>query len=73
MMARARIEYDLNPDRPVDMRNEPAGPLRQARLVLRVLLNQGDGTFSTTNAIADDLAAAVVGNLRTNGCLREGL
>lgn len=62
------IEYVAENDvKPFE--EEPVGPLRQVRLDLRVLLNQANGTFNTTNAIADDLAVIVVRNLRTQGYL----
>ena len=44
---------------------------RSARLVARVMLNQHDGTFAETNRIADDLAALIVRNLRSEGLLKK--
>tara|TARA_R110002051_G_scaffold314950_5_gene392669 strand:- start:1938 stop:2222 length:285 start_codon:yes stop_codon:yes gene_type:complete len=38
--------------------------LRRARLLARVLLNQGDGTFVETNAVADDFARLLVAEVR---------
>lgn len=35
------------------------------------MLNQNNGTFTETNRIADDLAALIVRNLRSEGLLKE--
>jgi hypothetical protein len=67
-IARTSLEHALG-ETVTPFAEEPVGPMRQARMDLRVLLNQGDGTFETTNAIADDLARAVVSNLRSAGYL----
>jgi hypothetical protein len=38
--------------------------LRRARLLLRTLFNQYDGTVSETNAVADEVARLVVAEMR---------
>jgi len=38
--------------------------MRRARLLARVLFNQGNGTFSETNAVADDFARLLVAEIR---------
>jgi len=45
--------------------------MRSARLVARVFLNQGNGTFERTNIIADDLAEMIILTLRREGILQK--
>jgi hypothetical protein len=40
------------------------GVERHLRLDLRVLLNKGDGTWSQTNAVADELAMHILRNFK---------
>lgn len=53
------------------VRSLPAGVLRNVRLDLQVLLQQNNGTFETTNAIAHDIAVTIVRQMRTRGELNE--
>lgn len=66
------ISYPLDGHVPRDIREVPVGPERAIRLDIRALLNQGDGTFMQTNAIADDIALIVLRNLRQEGYINEG-
>lgn len=65
---RAALVYHA-PERQPPIKHDHDEARRSARLVARIMLNQHDGTFTETNVIADDLAALIVRNLRSEGLL----
>jgi hypothetical protein len=68
---RVALEYPKTDDiTPVEFSALPVGPERALRLDLRMLLNQHDGTFNTTNAIADDMAIRALRTLRAEGYIK---
>ncbi|AWY05053.1 hypothetical protein SEA_HORTUS1_75 [Microbacterium phage Hortus1] len=67
-MVRVCLEHQSNRQH-APIKDEPDEALRSARLVGRIFLNQGNGTFEITNIIADDLAEMIVLTLRREGLL----
>lgn len=64
-MASARITIPVeHAPAPQRFKHLPAGVERHLRLDLRVLLNQGNGTWEMTNAIADELAMHILRNFK---------
>lgn len=69
-VARAFLEQHIHAELPA-IPGDGDEARRSARLVARITLNQGNGTFSETNLIADDLADMIVTTLRREGLLKE--
>lgn len=67
---KALLRYDVLEGQP-PIKHDHDEARKSARLAARIMLNQGDGTFVETNKIADDLAAIIVRNLRSQGLLKE--
>lgn len=67
---RVRLEHQTEGGFPAIRKDADEGR-RSARLVARIFLNQGNGTFEETNLIADDLADMIVTTLRREGLLKE--
>lgn len=65
---RVSLEHQGTREHP-PIKEERDEAMRSARLVSRIFLNQGNGTFTSTNIIADDLAAMIVMTLRREGLL----
>jgi hypothetical protein len=64
------FEYALAHER-VAFQDVPVGILRNVRLDLQIMLQQNNGTFMVTNAIAHDIAVTLVQQMRARGELNE--